>query len=293
MKKTWLLLISGLTVVWASPILFADQSETGPQAALDARWQKARDIIQRAYETLKKEEYSEYEKYFNRTQEKIATEMDKGVPLEKAEEIVLGKDENGRIAAVMNFYEERELGSVIRSKYAKFKDTVEPILSKAGLTHPVYKYVAWRESGFDPSACTIAKVGGRDETVKGFWQLLESTARDELGMTVTSARCSDGKGQPNDLTEDERFDLVKSTEAFAKYINKIKAQLGPSGNDVSLVLAAYHTGPQAIKNMIADQGANYWAWENSPENRQKYGFGPKSYDYVPYIMATAKIAGEG
>lgn len=291
MKKVLVFLIGIFVVAGGSVSLFAAQVGTETQAALDKRWEKAREVIQRAYEMLKKEEYSQYEKYFNYTQEKIAKEMDKGVPPEKAEEIVLGKDEKGRISNVVNYYEQQELGGVIRKKYAKFKDTVEPILNRAGLKAPFYRYVAWRESGFDPHACTMATVDEKKETVKGFWQILESTAKNELGLKVTKTTCKEGKGQGDDLTKDERFDLAKSTEAFARYINKIKKELGPNGNNAALVLAAYHTGPQAIKRMIADKGPDYWAWKDTAENRRKYGFGPKSYDYVPYVMAAAKVAG--
>jgi len=273
--------------------LFTAQAGGESQAALDKRWEKAREVIQRAYEMLKKEEYSQYEKYFNPTQEKLAKKMDEGVPPEKAEEIVLGKDENERISVIVNYYEDQELGGVIRRKYAKFKDTIEPILNREGLKNPVYKYVAWRESGFNPRACTIATVNGKKQTVKGFWQIIETTAEKDLGLEVTKTTCKDGEGQGDDLTKDERFDLVKSTEAFARYINILKKTLGENGNNVALVLAAYHNGPTAINRMIKEKSADYWAWKDTAENRKKYSFGAASYDYVPYVMAAAKVAGAG
>ena len=185
------------------------------------------------------------------------------------------------------------MGGAIRKRYKKYKDIIEPILNREGLKDPVYRYVAWRESGFDPDACTMATADGKKQTVKGFWQILESTGRDELGLHVTNIACKDLKGQGDDLARDERFNLEKSTEAFARYIKKIKKILGVNGNNVALVLAAYHTGPGAIKKMIKDKGPDFWAWKDTAENRKKYRFGPYSYDYVPYVMAAARISGEG
>ena len=100
-----------LVVFGVSAYLFTAQAGAETQADQNKRWENARGVIQRAYEMLKSEEYSQYEKYFNYTQEKIAKEMDKGIPPEKAEEKVLGKDKNSRIAAVINFTKRRNWGA--------------------------------------------------------------------------------------------------------------------------------------------------------------------------------------
>src|SRR5690606_22891669 len=72
----------------------------------------------------------------------------------------------------------------------------------------------------------------------GYWQFMPATAR-LYGLTVNE-------------TVDERKDLIKSTDAAARYIKSLYKEFG----DWTLVAAAYNVGIGNLKSSIRKQGTS-------------------------------------
>lgn len=98
----------------------------------------------------------------------------------------------------------------------------------------------------------------------GIWQLMPQTARD-YGLIVN-----------NQI--DERFDIIKSTEAAAHYLSDLYNQFG----DWNKVLAAYNCGPYCVSSVFKqDPRGSFWAFKNS--------FPPETQQYVPRFLALLDI----
>ena len=272
-------------------LLMAGNVNGGEPVELSQEFEEAKKIIQQAYEISVSERYSEYEKYFQAAQKKIGELMDKGAPYDQAVKDVKGKLGNERIENIKQFFIDHGLKERICQGVNRYSDTIKQIFAEFNLSPDLYGFIPWRESQFNPHTCTTATVNGRNETVKGLWQFVESTG-SEMGLEVSSMPCVRGIGKSSDLQNDERFDVVKSTRAAAGYLSKIIEKLGSYGDRPELVLASFHNGPNAVAGMIKEFGPDYWKWELSEKNQRLYGFGVKSYDYVPYIMAAAEVAKE-
>lgn len=254
-------------------------------------FEEARKIIQQVYEISVSERYSEYEKYFQAAQKKISELMDRGVPHNQAFKDVKGKLGNERIENIKQFFIDQGLKERIGQGFNRYRETIKRVFAEFNLSSDLYGFIPWRESQFNPHICTTATVNGRNETVKGLWQFVESTG-SEMGLKVSSTPCAQGMGESSDLQNDERFDVSRSTRAAAGYLSKIIEKLGSYGDRPELVLASFHNGPDAVAGMIKEFGPDYWKWELSERNQRLYGFGVKSYDYVPYVMAAAAVAKE-
>ncbi len=103
---------------------------------------------------------------------------------------------------------------------------MEPILAKNGIPDD-FKYLAVAESNLrnvvSPSEAT------------GFWQMLESTAR-ENGLTVTAEI-------------DERYDVERSTEAACRYLRTAYERYG----NWTLAAASYNMGMNGLDRKLSDQ----------------------------------------
>ncbi|NRT11109.1 lytic transglycosylase domain-containing protein [Flavobacterium sp. 14A] len=109
---------------------------------------------------------------------------------------------------------------------------IEPILKKNGIPDD-FKYLAVIESGL---VNVVSPVGAR-----GVWQFMPETAK-ERGMEV------------NDIV-DERYDLVKATEAACSYLLSAKAKFG----SWTLAAASYNGGMGGVnKQMDIQQEQNYY-----------------------------------
>jgi membrane-bound lytic murein transglycosylase D len=106
---------------------------------------------------------------------------------------------------------------------------IEPILAKYGVPDD-FKYLAVIESALINATSPSG--------AKGIWQFMPDTAR-EKGMEV-----NDGV--------DERYHLVKSTEAACQYLLVAKAKLG----SWTLAAASYNGGMTGVSNLMAAQKAN-------------------------------------
>lgn len=109
---------------------------------------------------------------------------------------------------------------------------IEPILEKNGIPQD-FKYLALIESGLtnavSPSGAT------------GYWQFLDKTGI-QYGLEVNEE-------------VDERYDVIKSTEAACKYLNDAYKKFG----SWPLVAASYNMGMGGVEKQINRQNVNsYW-----------------------------------
>ena len=110
---------------------------------------------------------------------------------------------------------------------------VDDILSEHNLPKEL-KYLAVIESALNNNAVSHAGAVGS-------WQFMSPTAK-LMGLNVSRRK-------------DERRDLVKSTNAAAKYLSQLYGQL----NDWLLVIAAYNSGPTPVQRAIEKTGSsNFW-----------------------------------
>lgn len=130
---------------------------------------------------------------------------------------------------------------------------IEPILKKYGVPDD-FKYLAVAESALTNATSSAG--------AKGFWQFMPATAK-EYGMEV------------NDEV-DERYHLIKSTEAACQYLLNAKNKMG----SWTLAAASYNGGLTGVNRQIASQGeTNYYDLLLTDE----------TYRYVFRILALKEI----
>ena len=168
---------------------------------------------------------------------------------------------------------------LVLKKSKRYFGIIEPILKKYGV--PVdFKYLAMAESGFE-NIVSPAKAAG-------FWQLLESTAK-EYGLEVNE-------------DVDERYNLEKSTEVACKYLLESYAKYG----NWTMAAATYNAGRDGLDKQIEkQQTGNYYdlllneetaryifrliAHKLITENPDEFGFHLDDNDYYP-LISTHEIA---
>ncbi len=121
----------------------------------------------------------------------------------------------------------------VRGRSAQRFSLIDNVLKKHNIPKEL-KYLAVIESALNHNA--VSPVGA-----VGPWQFMASTAR-LMGLTVNGKR-------------DDRKDWYKSTNAAAKYLNYLYAQL----DDWLLVVAAYNSGPTPVHRAIRKTGSkSFW-----------------------------------
>ncbi|MFN3814515.1 MAG: lytic transglycosylase domain-containing protein, partial [Aquificaceae bacterium] len=113
---------------------------------------------------------------------------------------------------------------------SQYMPLIRPIIEGYGLPSEL-SFLPIIESAFNPSA--VSRSGAA-----GLWQFIPSTAR-KYGLRV-------------DSNVDERFDVVKSTEAAAKYLKDLYSMFG----NWELALAAYNCGENCVLTKTA--GVDFW-----------------------------------
>ena len=130
---------------------------------------------------------------------------------------------------------------------------IEPILKKYGVPDD-FKYLAVAESALINATSSAG--------AKGFWQFMPATAK-EYGMEVTDE-------------VDERYHLIKSTEAACQYLVKAKEKMG----SWTLAAASYNGGLAGVNRQITSQGEN---------NYYDLLLTEETYRYVFRILALKEI----
>ncbi len=115
---------------------------------------------------------------------------------------------------------------IIKRANRYFPD-IEPILKRNGIPND-FKYLCVIESSLTNATSSAG--------AKGFWQFMPDTAR-EYNLEVSS-------------TVDERYDVIKATEAACSYFKKAYAKFG----NWTLVAAAYNRGMAGIERQVTAQG---------------------------------------
>jgi len=120
----------------------------------------------------------------------------------------------------------------LHRKAEQWFPTIEPILRKHGIPDD-FKYMPLVESGL--------KSGTSPKGASGYWQFMPGTARS-FGLKVNG-------------NMDERQDIVKSTEAAAKYIKALHKIFG----NWTLTAAAYNVGEGSLlRTMRRQKEDNYY-----------------------------------
>jgi hypothetical protein len=114
-------------------------------------------------------------------------------------------------------------------RVGKYFPIIEPILKKHNIPDD-FKYLAVIESGLSNA---VSPAGAR-----GFWQIMEKTAR-EFGLEVNKE-------------VDERYHLIKATEAACKYLNASYKRF----NSWTLVAASYNMGMGGVSKRLKQQKVN-------------------------------------
>ena len=122
---------------------------------------------------------------------------------------------------------------------------IEPILKKYGVPED-FKYLAVAESALINATSSAG--------AKGVWQFMPATAK-EYGMEVSEE-------------VDERYHLVKSTEAACQYLLNAKNKMG----SWTLAAASYNGGLAGINRQIANQGENNYYDLLLTEETHRYVF---------------------
>lgn len=115
---------------------------------------------------------------------------------------------------------------IIKRANRHFAD-IEPILKRNGIPND-FKYLCVIESALTNATSSAG--------AKGFWQFMPETAK-EYNLEVSS-------------TVDERYDIIKATEAACGYFKKAYAKFG----NWTLVAAAYNRGSAGIERQQIAQG---------------------------------------
>ena len=154
----------------------------------------------------------------------------------------------------------------------KYFPIIEEILAKNNIPSD-FKYLALIESGFEYKVSPSGAAG--------FWQIMKGTAR-EYGLEVNYAI-------------DERYHLIKSTEAACKYLQKAYDKFG----SWTMAAASYNMGINGVQRQVKKQNTNnyfnlYLNDETSRyvfriivikeimENARKYGFVFRQNDLYSY-----------
>ena len=140
-------------------------------------------------------------------------------------------------------------------RYVQYRDIILPILEANDLPEELI-VVSMIESGFDPKAVSRA-------TAVGLWQFMYLTGK-QYGLERT-------------WYIDERQDIIKSTEAAAKYFKDLYREF----EDWYLVLAAYNAGTGRVNRAVnLHETSDYW---------QLYSLPKDTKNYIPYFLSSAII----
>jgi membrane-bound lytic murein transglycosylase D len=176
---------------------------------------------------------SVYDDYFNSSYKVFSIHIPKNINF--AGEKVPVKDIAVREAIekellINTYWQSQSL--LLHKRANRWFPAIEPILKANGIPDD-FKYVALIES----QLTNVVSPQG----ATGFWQIVEPTGR-QYGLEITEE-------------VDERYDVIKSTQAACKYFKEAYKQF----NDWTLVAASYNRGMGGIQAALEKQKAgNYY-----------------------------------
>ena len=167
---------------------------------------------------------------------------------------------NDPVAGYISYFSARGRGTLMRSleRSGRYHDMIMAVLAEEKVPQDLI-YQAVAESGL--STAGTERTHGRRRHV-----------------AVYALRCV--RSYRNGWY-DERFDPVKSTHAYARYMKTLYAQLG----DWYLAMAAYDWGPGNVQKAVQRTGyADFW------ELYRRNALPQETKNYVPIIIAAAIMA---
>lgn len=201
---------------------------------------------------------------------------DEAVPLEKLDV----RERLDRELLVNTYWQSNTL--LAHKRAARWFPVIAPILAREGVPDDL-KYLALIESGLTN---VVSPMGAT-----GFWQFMKETAIQH-GLEVNGE-------------VDERYNVVRSTEAACRYLKESRAKYG----SWAMAAASYNLGPGGVEKQIGRQGTNdYYAMQLPEETSryvfrmlamkeiitdpERYGFHLRSKDlYEPYRTRAVEITG--
>lgn len=161
------------------------------------------------------------------------------VPLEKMEV----REQLDR-ELLYNYYNQYSIIYVLKLANRYFP-VIEPILKANGIPSD-FKYLCIAESALQNQTSRVGAVG--------FWQFMPATAT-QFGLEVSDE-------------VDERYNVIKSTEAACKYFNQAYNKLG----SWTAAAAAYNMGQGGYNGQSTFQQSNYYYDLLLPEETMRYVF---------------------
>lgn len=157
---------------------------------------------------------------------------------------------------------------------------IEPVLKRMGIPDDL-KYLMVIESNVDPQAASSAGAAG-------LWQFIQSTGRS-YGLEVNA-------------NIDERYNIVKSTEAACRFLREAYSKYG----DWMTVAASYNGGQAGMDRRIQSQNQEHaldqWLVDETSrymfriltakmmfENPRQFGFRFTPADLYPYIPPKRQV----
>lgn len=169
---------------------------------------------------------------------------------------------NDYVASYINFFENTRRGhdTLVASleREGRYKNMIEGVLKKNHLPQDLI-YMAFGESGFRPTVINPTSGAG------GMWQFMPYGTY----------------GLKHNAWVDQRFDPVKSTEAYARLIKAYYDKF----DDWYLAMAAYDWGPLYVQRAVQRTGyANFW------QLYRRHVLPAETRNYVPIFLAIAIMA---
>jgi membrane-bound lytic murein transglycosylase D len=167
---------------------------------------------------------------------------------------------NDPVAGYISYFSSKGRGTLMHSleRAGRYHAMIAAVLAEENVPQDLI-YQAVAESGFQPQAQNGRSGAG------GMWQFMPYGTY----------------GLNRSAWFDERFDPVKSTHAYARYMKELYAQLG----DWYLAMAGYDWGPGNVQKAVQRTGyADFW------ELYKRNALPQETKNYVPIIIAAAIMA---
>ncbi|MGD2044917.1 MAG: transglycosylase SLT domain-containing protein [Gemmatimonadota bacterium] len=170
------------------------------------------------------------------------------------------------VAAWVDYWSDAAVTAVpvFLARMESFQPTIDSALQAAELP-PSLKFLPFIESGYNPSAASVA-------SAVGMWQFMSGTARG-MGMEVSRLL-------------DERRDPIRSTEAAVRFLAELREDFG----SWFLALAAYNGGPNRVRRILRQQAPGvepsdslFWALRTH--------FPRETREFVPKLVGAVLVAG--